>query len=118
MLPKPWCFWKLPRPTNWAGHRQSSWGHCIQFTCVVKPTWWRITARPLPPSSRSSSTTRRHGQLSPGRAGPLGLARAYALSGDAAKSRTAYQEFFALWKDADPDIPILKEAKAEYAKLQ
>jgi len=48
----------------------------------------------------------------------LGLARAYALSADTAKSRTAYQDFFALWKDADPDIPILKEAKAEYAKLQ
>jgi eukaryotic-like serine/threonine-protein kinase len=48
----------------------------------------------------------------------LGLARAYALSGDTAKSRTAYQDFFALWKDADPDIPVLKEAKAEYAKVQ
>jgi eukaryotic-like serine/threonine-protein kinase len=48
----------------------------------------------------------------------LGLARAYALSGDTTKSRAAYQDFFALWKDADPDIPILKDAKAEYAKLQ
>ena len=48
----------------------------------------------------------------------LGLARAYAMGGDAAKARTAYQDFFALWKDADPDVPILKEAKAEYAKLQ
>ena len=48
----------------------------------------------------------------------LGLARAYALSGDTAKSRTAYQDFFSIWKDADPDIPILKQAKAEYAKLQ
>jgi hypothetical protein len=48
----------------------------------------------------------------------LGLARAYALSGDTAKAKTAYQDFFALWKDADPDIPILKEAKAEYAKIQ
>jgi predicted Zn-dependent protease len=48
----------------------------------------------------------------------LGLARAYALPGDSAKSRTAYQDFFALWKDADPDIPVLKQAKAEYAKLQ
>ena len=37
---------------------------------------------------------------------------------DTAKARTAYQDFFALWKDADPDITILKEAKAEYAKLQ
>jgi len=48
----------------------------------------------------------------------LGLARAYALQGDTAKSRAAYQNFFAFWKDADPDIPILKEAKAEYATLQ
>jgi len=48
----------------------------------------------------------------------LGLARAYTLSGDTAKAKTAYQDFFALWKDADPDIPVLEEAKAEYAKLQ
>jgi eukaryotic-like serine/threonine-protein kinase len=48
----------------------------------------------------------------------LGLARAYVLSGDTAKARTAYQDFFALWKDADPDIPILKQAKTEYWKLQ
>lgn len=48
----------------------------------------------------------------------LGLARSYVLSGDAAKARIAYQDFFALWKDADPDIPILKEAKVEYAKLK
>jgi eukaryotic-like serine/threonine-protein kinase len=48
----------------------------------------------------------------------LGLGRARALSGDAARARTAYQDFFALWKDADSDIPILKQAKAEYAKLQ
>ena len=48
----------------------------------------------------------------------LGLARAYVLNGDTAKARTAYQDLFTLWKDADPDIPILKEAKAEYAKLQ
>jgi serine/threonine protein kinase/Flp pilus assembly protein TadD len=47
----------------------------------------------------------------------LGLARAYALQGDTAKARTAYQDFLTLWKDADPDIPILKQAKAENAKL-
>jgi len=46
------------------------------------------------------------------------LARAYALQNDPAKARTAYQDFLAMWKDADPDIPILKEAKTEYAKLQ
>jgi eukaryotic-like serine/threonine-protein kinase len=48
----------------------------------------------------------------------LGLGRAYVITGDTAKARAAYQDFLALWKDADPDIPILKEAKAEYAKLQ
>jgi DNA-binding winged helix-turn-helix (wHTH) protein/tetratricopeptide (TPR) repeat protein len=47
----------------------------------------------------------------------LGLGRAYALSGDKAKAKAAYQDFLALWKDADLDIPILKQAKAEYAKL-
>jgi len=46
----------------------------------------------------------------------LQLGRAYALQGDTAKARAAYQDFLALWKDADPDIPILKQAKAEYAK--
>jgi eukaryotic-like serine/threonine-protein kinase len=46
------------------------------------------------------------------------LGRAYALQGDTGKARSAYQDFLTLWKDADPDIPILKEAKAEYAKLQ
>jgi tetratricopeptide (TPR) repeat protein len=48
----------------------------------------------------------------------LGLARAYVLQGDTAKARTAYQDFLGLWKDADPDIPILIAAKAEYAKLK
>ncbi len=48
----------------------------------------------------------------------LGLGRAYALQGDTAKARTAYQDFFGAWKDADPDIPILKQAKAEYAALK
>ena len=48
----------------------------------------------------------------------VGLGRAYALEGDSAKARTAYQDFLAAWKDADPDVPILKQAKVEYAKLQ
>jgi len=47
----------------------------------------------------------------------LQIARAYALQGDTAKARAAYQDFLTLWKDADPDIPVLKQAKAEYAKL-
>jgi len=48
----------------------------------------------------------------------FGLARSYSLQGDAAKARTAYQDFLTLWKDADPNVPILKESKAEYAKLE
>jgi serine/threonine protein kinase/tetratricopeptide (TPR) repeat protein len=48
----------------------------------------------------------------------LQLGRALALTGDNAGARAAYQDFLALWKDADPDVPILKEAKAEYEKLQ
>jgi eukaryotic-like serine/threonine-protein kinase len=48
----------------------------------------------------------------------LQLGRAYAMAGDSAKAKAAYQDFFNLWKNADPDIPILKEAKADYAKLQ
>jgi len=48
----------------------------------------------------------------------LQLARAYAMQGDTAKAKAAYQDFLTLWKDADPDIPIFKQAKAEYAKLQ
>jgi eukaryotic-like serine/threonine-protein kinase len=47
----------------------------------------------------------------------LGLARSYALTGDVAKARTTFRDFFTLWKDADPDIPILIVAKSEYAKL-
>jgi serine/threonine protein kinase/tetratricopeptide (TPR) repeat protein len=62
-----------------------------------------------------------HGLLWNCATGPLahlGLARAYVLQGNTAKARAAYQDFLTLWKDADPDIPILKQAKAEYAKFQ
>jgi len=48
----------------------------------------------------------------------VGLGRAYVLQGDKVKADAAYRDFLTLWKDADPDIPILKEAKAEYAELQ
>jgi len=48
----------------------------------------------------------------------LQLGRAYAMQGDTAKAKAAYQDFLTLWKDADPDIPIFIAAKAEYAKLQ
>ncbi|PYV64848.1 MAG: hypothetical protein DMG97_33760 [Acidobacteria bacterium] len=48
----------------------------------------------------------------------LGVARASVLEGENDKARSAYHDFFALWKDADPDIPVLKQAKTEYAKLK
>ena len=48
----------------------------------------------------------------------LGLARAYVLQADTVKARAAYGDFLTLWKDADPDIPILIAAKSEYAKLK
>jgi eukaryotic-like serine/threonine-protein kinase len=48
----------------------------------------------------------------------LQLGRAYAIERESAKAKSAYQDFFSLWKDADPDIPVLKQARAEYAKLQ
>jgi serine/threonine protein kinase/tetratricopeptide (TPR) repeat protein len=48
----------------------------------------------------------------------LQLARAYVLGGDATRAKSSYEDFLALWKEADPDIPVLKQAKAEYAKLQ
>jgi hypothetical protein len=48
----------------------------------------------------------------------LQLGRALALSADKIKAKTAYENFLALWKDADSDIPVLQQAKAEYAKLQ
>lgn len=48
----------------------------------------------------------------------LQIARASALAGEKDRSRTAYQDFLNLWKDADPDLPILKQAKVEYARLQ
>jgi tetratricopeptide (TPR) repeat protein len=48
----------------------------------------------------------------------LELGRVFRKQGDNAKARIAYQNFFAAWKDADPDVPLLHQAKAEYAKLQ
>jgi len=48
----------------------------------------------------------------------LQLGRAYAIQGDTAKAKAAYQDFLTLWRGADPDIPILRQANAEYAKLE
>jgi len=48
----------------------------------------------------------------------LGIARAYAMQGEIFQAHAAYHDFITLWQDADPEIPVLKEAKAEYAKLR
>jgi len=48
----------------------------------------------------------------------LGLGRADALQGETAKAKVAYQDFFAVWRDADADVPVLKTARAEYEKLK
>jgi eukaryotic-like serine/threonine-protein kinase len=60
----------------------------------------------------------RVGNLPWGALARLQLARACALSGDKTRAKIAYQDFLTLWQDADPDIPVLKQAKVEYAKLQ
>jgi ATP/maltotriose-dependent transcriptional regulator MalT len=53
-----------------------------------------------------------------GAAAHLGIARAYAMQGETTKARAAYQDLFTLWKDADPDLPLLQQAKAEAAALR
>ncbi len=105
----------------------TSWGNpaavlrnplCIPSMCAAKPIWPHITA---PKPQPSSENPRRRGIVLNEPIGALArlqIARAYAMQGDTAKAKAAYQDFLTLWKDADPDIPILKAAKAEYAKLQ
>jgi hypothetical protein len=108
------CIWKPPRLTNWVMQ-----GRCTRPTCVVKPTCSHTME--LRTAVEFQKLLDHRGIVSNSVTGALAhiqLGRAYALSGNAAKAKAAYQDFLTLWKDADPDIPILKEAKAEYAKLQ
>jgi ATP/maltotriose-dependent transcriptional regulator MalT len=96
------------------------------FTFALYPVYLRGTAylaeKQSAPAAREFQKILDHagvvGNQPIGSLARLGLARAYGISGDTAKARAAYQDFLTLWKDADPDIPILKEAKTEYAKLQ
>jgi hypothetical protein len=90
----------------------------ILRTCAARPFCSRIGAPKPPRNSRKFLDHRGIVFADPvGAVAHLQLARALVLSGDTAKAKTAYQGFLSLWKDADPDIPILKQAKAEYAKL-
>ena len=84
----------------------------IRSTCVARPIWPH-TREPKPPrNSRKFSITAGSWSADPiGALAHLQLGRAYALSGEKAKAKTAYQDFLTLWKDADPDIPILKASQ-------
>ena len=102
-------------------------GHTNEdFTCALYPIYFRgrayLAAKNAAAAAGEFQKILDHagvvGNEPIGALAHLGLGRAYALSGDSAKAKTAYRDFFALWKNADPDVPILKEAKAEYAKLQ
>jgi eukaryotic-like serine/threonine-protein kinase len=96
------------------------------FTPALYPVWVRAEAYRM--AGQGAEAVREYqkildhrGAVTNGIIGALahlGMARAYALQGDTAKARVAYQDFFALWKDADPDVPVLVAAKAEYAKLK
>jgi hypothetical protein len=78
---------------------------------------WQNTKAAQPPTSfRRFSTIR--ASLWMNHSARWRIARAYPLSGDTVKAINAYQDFFALWKDADPDIPIIIAAESEYAKLR
>ena len=91
---------------------------CTRPMCAARRWWPRTGMRKRPPSFKRSSIIAVIVGADPiGALAHLQLGRAFALSGDNAKAKAAYQEFLALWSDADENIPVLQQAKAEYAKL-
>ncbi len=91
---------------------------CTRPMCAARLSLPRTGMRKRRPSFRRFSIIAVSWALDPiGALAHLQLGRVFALSGDKAKAKAAYEAFLALWKDADPDIPILKSAKAEYARL-
>ena len=91
----------------------------IRSTCVARPN---LAAHQGPEAAVQFQKILDHRGIVAG--DPIGalahlqLGRAYALAGDETRAKSAYQDFLTLWKDADPDIPILKQARTEYAMLQ
>jgi hypothetical protein len=86
-----------------------------------EPMCLRESASPdhLPASATEENPRQGRSQLGvPGVLARLQLGRSCVLSGDTAKAKSAYQDFLTLWKDADSEIPILKQAKTEYAQLK
>jgi len=88
------------------------------FMCAEKPTWQHRGSDAATEFQKILDHSGLVFNEPIGALAHLQLGRAYALQGNIAKSRSAYRDFLALWKDADPDIPIYKQAKVEYAKLQ
>ncbi len=116
---KPLRFWPLLRHTNLAFPAAGRCGRiCTQSTFGAK--LFSLLARALWRPLRFQKILDWPGVVinEPiGALARLGLGRAYALADNSAKARAAYEGFFRLWNEADPDIPILKQAKTEYAKL-
>ncbi|MEY2457878.1 MAG: eukaryotic-like serine/threonine-protein kinase, partial [Acidimicrobiaceae bacterium] len=101
-------------------------GHTNEdFTCALYPIYFRgrayLAAKNAAAAAGEFQKILDHagvvGNEPIGALAHLGIARAYSLSGNSAKAKGAYDDFFALWKNADPDVPILREARMEYAKL-
>jgi eukaryotic-like serine/threonine-protein kinase len=119
MLRSPWCIWRRPHSYELGEPRQFQLG-------TLYPAYIRGQAQLMAHNGAGAAAEFQKFldhrgiviNFPLGALAHLGLARAYVLSGDTAKAKTAYRDFLALWKDADPGIPILKEAEAEYAKLQ
>ena len=106
------------RLMNWDTRTMTSPLRSIPFISGARLIWRRKTAPPPQANSkRFSIIASIVGNEPIGALAHLGLARAYSLSGNPTKSKSAYQDFFAVWKNADSDVPLLIQAKAEYAKL-
>ena len=94
-------------------------GRCVPRTSVGRHTCRRGKDSRRRLSSASSSRQRGIVKNSPlGALAQLQLARSQALAGDVGGARVRYQDFFGLWQNADPNVPVFQQAKAEYAKLQ
>ena len=113
------CNGRFPMTSHCRARRSSQSSEAaIPPMCAVRRTLPQDVARRPRRNFRKSSITAVSFLADPiGALAHLQLGRAYVVSGDMTKAKKAYQDFLTLWKDADPDIPVLKQASAEYAKL-
>jgi hypothetical protein len=116
---KIWSIWKPLRPKNWEAHHHCKWEHSTQPIFSGQAYLLAHNGTAAVAGFQELLDYKVIGlNLVTGSLAHLQIGRAYAMGGDTAKAKSAYQDFLTLWKDADADIPILKEAKTEYAKLQ